>query len=639
MAKKKRRHSKTLKKQENAILAKSVQNKGYSRKWLWVVLVLLILISISAYIRISVPYDDVIPHDRVRFPSPDAYQHMRIADYVYDNWPDTIEWDNQLSYPDGQKPALRSMNGWLIATIAKFSRIPLDIVGAFWPAILGILLIIPVFIISTVIFNRWAGLAGAGLVSTIPGEIMGRTSLGFSDHHALEVFLAITFIMFFILAVKRNKWYMFGSGAFLGLYMINWEGAPILVATIVMFTLAQTLVNHFRNIKDFKVAEICGHIILIGTAIYSGVYSNDLMYIVLFLIGVVACYVVGVLAYLLRSKKTYYYPLAIVLITFAGFGIAIAVIPDIINKAIYYTGFLTGTYFTHDAGYGQTISEIQPLFHPYGKWTFEVVWAYFGFAFFFAVAGVILLIKRYRNEPEILLLIIWTIAMFTITVLQRRFGYYLAINVSIVAGYICYLLAMRFAQMRKKQLNKFKLVVISIILAVGTFIPSTFLSIKTLHNHPYIMTAAWQDGLEWIRTQTPTKEKYSVLTWWDYGYWVAREGERPVLCHPGGGSTGKVAKILISQNEEEATKLADKLGVKYIIIDYLMVTNKFYAMPMVTHESIPLGSDKYMNTMIVKLFFETGCSNYVKVFESQQQYKGEAQLRIFARKSNESDDG
>jgi len=46
-----------------------------------------------------------------------------------------------------------------------------------------------------------------------------------------------------------------------------------------------------------------------------------------------------------------------------------------------------------------------------------------------------------------------------------------------------------------------------------------------------------------------------------------------------------------------------------------------------------------MNTMIVKLFFETGCFNYVKVFESQQQYKGEAQVRIFARKSDEGDKG
>jgi dolichyl-diphosphooligosaccharide--protein glycosyltransferase len=116
------------------------------------------------------------------------------------------------------------------------------------------------------------------------------------------------------------------------------------------------------------------------------------------------------------------------------------------------------------------------------------------------------------------------------------------------------------------------------------------------------ISKGWQETCTWLKTSTPkpseyydlkAKPQWGVMSWWDYGYWITREGERPAMCNPGSNIRYEVARYLLSP-EYKVThdKLVEK-HIKYIIIDYLMVTSKFYAIDTLAHA--PMG-EQYLPT-------------------------------------------
>jgi len=58
-----------------------------------------------------------------------------------------------------------------------------------------------------------------------------------------------------------------------------------------------------------------------------------------------------------------------------------------------------------------------------------------------------------------------------------------------------------------------------------------------------------------------------------------RIGHRVPISNPGQAQAREAARFFIAQDESSANKLADELGLKYVMIDYQMPTSKFYAMP------------------------------------------------------------
>ena len=167
--------------------------------------ILFFLILFTAYyLHIAVPYDDVMGGDKIKFTSVDEYFHLIAADYTYENWPDVQRWSDSLSFPDGMDVGQRPVNAWMIATLAKVFNTSVDVVGVWWPAYLSLAIIILAFILGWLLWNKWVGLISMAALATIHGEFLGRVSIGSCDHHALESFLLLATIIFFLLAIKKN---------------------------------------------------------------------------------------------------------------------------------------------------------------------------------------------------------------------------------------------------------------------------------------------------------------------------------------------------------------------------------------------------------------------------------------------------
>lgn len=585
-----------------------------------------VLILASAWVRIGIPRDDLIG-DKVRFPSVDAYYHLMAADYTYENWPDVQRFNDKLNWPDGDNVGQRPLNSWVIATIAKFGGATVDMVAMYLPAVLGVLVLIPVFLIGWLCWGKWAGLMGFGLLATIQGEFLGRTSLGFADHHAFEIFLSVVIILFLILALKRHWAWVFGVGVFLGLHLLNWYGAPLLVILLLAFLCVQAVMNHWRGESNRSLCIIGFVTLWVAVLIFAIFRSEAQMHMIFLIPAMFIPLILDVLSKITAKFKPYWYPIALCGLAVIGVGLLWTVFPTMSKYAFQEFMRLFGSVGS-DAPV--ITSEVQPLFYPYGEFSLAKMWAGYGLVFIVGFIGLSFMSASLRRaKPEILLIVIWSLGMLFVTLMQRRFGYYLAVNLCLTSGYVCWLAIARFGWRNRLRRGLTMLVV---FLLVGLMmLPNFMVSTVQAKNHPMAMSPAWAEAMEWMKTETPDTGDYGIFSWWDYGYWIAREGDRPVVSHPGGGSSEYVALFFLSQSRKQADVLAEKMKVRYIIIDHLMVTSKFYAIPPSARMDTIM--DEYRNNTMIMRLYQSGNGNagYRLVFESEDEYDGISQVRIFEK--------
>ncbi|WP_456369302.1 hypothetical protein [Geoglobus sp.] len=136
----------------------------------------------------------------------------------------------------------------------------------------------------------------------------------------------------------------------------------------------------------------------------------------------------------------------------------------------------------------------------------------------------------------------------------------------------------------------------------------------------------WYDTLVWMRENTPGKEMYdqfyyqlykppesfrepypyypegvySVISWWDYGHWITAIAHRIPVANPFQQGIGNkyndvpgAAPFFTAFNESYADRIAEKLGVKYVVSDVEMATGKFYAMAVWAEGSLEKAGQMY----------------------------------------------
>ncbi|MDH4269312.1 MAG: glycosyltransferase family 39 protein, partial [Dehalococcoidia bacterium] len=255
----------------------SEQNPERKRKFLPIVVVGVILAAlcgISLYIRIALPHDQIFVNGSVWFRETDAYYYMRNIETLVHNFPHYNSFDPYMLFPGGAGALARPFFAWLVAGIillvkgAASSLHSMEVVAAYMPAILGTLVLFPVYFIGKELFNRWAGVIAAALVVVLPGEFLHRSLLGFTDHHVAEVLFSTVSMLFLIMAIKRARereisfshvltrdWstitkplvYTLLAGVFLGLYLLSWSGGLMFIFIVFIYLVIQFIVDHLRR--------------------------------------------------------------------------------------------------------------------------------------------------------------------------------------------------------------------------------------------------------------------------------------------------------------------------------------------------------------------------------------------------------
>ena len=600
-------------------------------------LILFVIVSFALYLRVVLPYDQIFVGDWIKFSGNDAYYHMHIVDNLARNFPHLNSVDPYLIHLSAGEVGGCHFFQYLLAGIIWLisfgspTQHTIDVVSVYFPAILGVLTVIPVYFIGKVLFNRWVGAIAAGLVAIFPGEFLGRSILGFTDYHIAETLFTTISMLFLILAIKSGKdkgitfehlghrqWaiiakpliYSFLAGIFLGVYFLTWEGALLFIFIIFIYFVVQSISDHLRG-KPIDYLCIVGVITVItALLVFLPVYTS-IMAVASLIIVIFAFIVLASLSRFMTSRRTkaFFYPVAIL-----GFGLVGLVCfqisaPTLLKSMVNALGIFV---WPMDI----TILEMRPFLFLGDNFSWMIAWGNFTTGFFvsFISLGILIYFIVKRGETDKTLFIVWSLVILAATLSMRRFAYYFVVNVALLTGYFSWLI-LRFAGLREqsavqipKQMKKkgkqrqggFRLtagygnmalgviVVFFLILYpnIGPMPTGTKLAIDTASQAQFAPTNAWCESLDWLRENTPEPfgdadfyyEKYEqglipqcsygVTAWWDYGYWITRIGHRVPSVNPGGGPTDRVSRLFIAQDESSANEIMDELDSRYVITDY-----------------------------------------------------------------------
>jgi len=609
-------------------------------------ILLALFFGIALYLRIFLPYDQIFSGDWIKFASTDAYYNMRLIDNLVQHFPHRIMIDPYISYPstagiDIIPPFFHWLLGGIIWVIGLGSptQHTIDVVGVYFPAVLGALTVIPVYFIGKVLFGRWAGVIAAGLIAIMPGEFLGRSILGFTDYHVAEWLFTTTAMMFLILAIKTSRerqltishlwhrdWaiiskpiiYSLLAGIFLLMYFLSWTGALLFAFIISAYFIIQFIMDHLRRQStDYlcPVGVILFLIVLIGyvpsapTGIYTGLYPVSLG--VALLIPVV----LSSISRQMRSReiRPAYYPLSLIGLGLVGLAIFYTIAPS------YFEKILSWFSMFNPSG-PRTILEMQPFLFPGGEFSLSIAWGNFTTGFFLSLIslGILIYLVIKNGNAEKSLLVVWSLIILAATLGQRRFAYYLAVNVALLTGYLSWQI-LRLAGFKESGIKSAKtaekvvsrlttrhvryinMALAAIVIFFFIFFPNISPATTIASQARFAPSDAWVSSLSWLKENTPEpfgdpdfyyqlyeppppeelyehpESVYGVTAWGDYGYWIIRIAHRTPNRKPGPAGAN-IARFFVSQDEDSAQEIRKELNSAYIIIDDLTVTTKFWAL-------------------------------------------------------------
>jgi dolichyl-diphosphooligosaccharide--protein glycosyltransferase len=618
-------------------------------------LLLVLLFGLALFPRVYLYYDYVFGGESVRFTEVDAYYHMRLVDNMLHHFPQRITFDPYTSAPDGNSVGWPPFFDWLIGGSAWLfglgspSQHLLDVVAAYIPAILGALIVVPVYFLGRVLFNHWTGLLSAGVIAVLPGDFMARSTVGNPDHHVAEILFTTIALLFLILALKsarkrritfnhlrQRRWsivrqplvYSLLAGIFLGIYLLTWVGGLLFVFLVFLYFVIQSVVDHLRR-ENTEYLAMIGTLCLLVTLVVamplmppsSWLYR---LYLPSFLVAILIPPLLAGISFILvkRRMRPVYYPLIILTLGLVGLGVFYLVEPSLANSMLgRFSVFVP-------SGASLTISEVRPLLFPSGSFSLSVVWIDFTTALWLALIalGIIIRFVIKRSNAEYTLLAVWSLLMLAAALGQRRFAYYLAVNVALLTGYLSWRI-LEFAILWKSKIKSRKVAkasrkktkarevpkptgitagylkptLVGLVFFFLVFFPNIQLAITSAKQPAFPLTNDWYEALSWLRENTPEPfgnpeayyqiyepppnweddydypdSAYSVMAWWDYGHWITRIAHRIAVANPFQDGAREAAQFFTAQDETSANTMLQALDSRYVIISNSVLTDAIF---------------------------------------------------------------
>lgn len=701
---------------------------------------LALIFCLSLYIR-ALPYDSIFGGPFVRFGGNDPWYNMRLVENTLHNFPHRIYFDAFTGYPHGTNVPFAPLFDYLLAVIiwivglgnpyVTLGEHGIEVIGAWYPAVLGALTVIPVYFIGKELWNRNAGLLSAALIAILPGQFLSRSLLGFTDHHVAETLFSTIAMLFLILAImsakekeitfhsvldkdrtslKKPLIYSFLGGIFFGSYYLAWKGAPLFVFVLLIYAVVQYLIDHVRGKStDYLcilfVPAFLISLVMIAPVLHPGCIST--FNVISLLLAIVVFGALSAVSFLMNYKKIepYGYPIAIL-----ALGVIALVLLSVLNPSLYSS--LTGSLSIFvPSETALTVAEIHPM-HVFGTSASNPgAWQWFTTTFFVAFAAFpwigYNIARKFRAEE--ILFIVWSAVMLFACFGQNRFAAYYAVNVALLCGFVSWKIIefVGFGWGRKvevvgtqeerkikgkkkggagggnvrkakpnakttpthKEVSRTKaekikrylradIMLTVLIIGLVVFYPPLDVSLSSAKGGG--PSYDWYESLSWMKENTPDPgvdyyalyeepainettnrmedydyppEAYSVISWWDYGHWITRIAHRIPVANPFqagiGGPIGSdnpgACVFFIVKDEADANEVADALGVRYVVSDFMMADawnafyNKFGAMTVwagdtggyyaqVQTEEGPrvVPSAKYFSTMEARLHIFDG---------------------------------
>ena len=547
--------------------------------------------------RVIPIYPYVFRPGKIVLQESDAYYHIRHIEHLVRNFPDRFDWDPYGVYPGGQSSFTAPLFDYLVGTVAWVSgfgapsQYRIEAVAAWFPAVLGALIPIAVFMLGRALFSATAGLVAACLMAVLPGHYLRISSLGFTDHHVLET-LTSTLVLYFLVRLLqsegesgpvRRRWTVW-FGLALWAYVCTWVGGAMIVAVLTVWAAGACLVRHWRGGPS---APFC-HPIAIGYlfafTLFLPAYGVRWSEFTLLALGGGATGLVAVssLAGFLQKRG---YARGLFYLVLAGVG-ALAVSMAAVRWPAAMGQGLNQLRHLAPEGAMSSIQELQPLLRSGVLATMSGVWNQFTSAGFIAMPALWWLVagSRWSMPQSLTMFLFYSAFMMSEAMLELRTCYYAVVPVSLLTGYAC-------GELVRGSRNR--CVLAGVLVALGVIAPNIAHRLTT----PVAVggpSQDWQVTLEWLRTHTPDPfpdpkfylrpypasalqfsyppSVYSIMNWWDEGHWINYVARRIPVSNPHQMGAEVAARFYLSQNEAEAGAIMESVTARYVVADPLLLT-------------------------------------------------------------------
>lgn len=255
------------------------------------------------------------------------------------------------------------------------------------------------------------------------------------------------------------------------------------------------------------------------------------------------------------------------------------------------------------------------------SFTLYTAWGNFGLLTFLVPVILVLLVYQIvkRGDTSLILLLVWSVVILVVMLEYRRFAYYFAVNAALLTGWFIWYVWGRL----REEGTPFAVIAVA-VLCLAVLVPNVQ---QATSNRAYFNPSdAWCDTLTWVKENTP--EDSIILSWWDYGYWINRIGQREAYITP-------------SQQAERITETAQfflspvnstEIAFDYLILDYATTTSKFEGITIWAGEAVELYSPQYYQSLLVRLYQGELSGQYALVYQSEQEIEGIPEVKVFCKR-------
>ena len=558
--------------------------------------------ALAAFLIRTLPGAGAVLQDHgVHFVQTDPLYHMRVADLLVERFPRPVRHDALLLWPQGQDLTSGPLFDYLIAMPAIIlggghpSRGLLDLCGAFLPPVLGGLLVAAFWLLGRKPLGRAGAALAAALAAVMPGQLLKRTALGYTDHHAVALLSLGLFRLFLVRTASerdeaRSRREATAAGAALALLVLSWPWGTAFGAVAALWSVLDgTLRQGSRALaRVARATAVAAGPVAIGAFVFP-VLRKPAAALVLIALATAA----GA-----RTKDRKRLLISFALLAVAGLAAAVVVFPEL-PRELFFRLRPDPTRMT--VGEAAPLLSTGPGFAP--------ALSELSTGFFAAVYGAVIAVRSLRSRPEGGLLLVFLAITVLLALAQTRFSGEAAIVAAMLGGLVprhlltvpeniprarenadpsLSLASRRRARRRerrrkrvaapraRKSLGMAGRILVLSGLALLLVVPAALVAPDAIRKLP-LEDPAWESAMSWLRANSPDpfspaapdgSARYSVLSWWDNGYLIARQGGRVPVTNPTQENAAWAARALLVDEEHAAHSLLASRAVKYVALDF-----------------------------------------------------------------------
>ncbi|MDP2051991.1 MAG: STT3 domain-containing protein [Acidobacteriota bacterium] len=437
----------------------------------------------------------------------------------------------------------------------------------------------------------------------MPGHFLDRTLVGFVDHHALEVLLSFAALVCLTLALRSRQEVpsrqvvpsrqevssrqelavpAVAAGLLLGLYLLAWGSGAYFVAILAVWVGLMPLVGRSRDdvAPAARASAIAAAVALVLVVALQdpGLFRYNTQ-----VAALAALLVLSLLVMLLADR---------VLLAFGALAVVAVAAAYLVDPNLVRQVTTDLARFSPDPT-RMAVLEARPLFLYTGNWEWSQPWIFFRGGFYVGLLAVVWLAVTVWKSRRLdhLLVVIFTVVNYAATVGQNRFGYYLVPASALVAGWLCVRvldwggvphagnprpLIKPWLPMQRE---------LAIVLVAGVVVAPNLVPAALTTTRAGGMADYWASAMQWLRTQTPEPfaqpgyyyarygaanppAAYTVMNWWDQGYWLIQAAHRVPVSNPTQGGAPQSAAFLTATDEAAALDILKANRSRFVMVDW-----------------------------------------------------------------------